>query len=277
MSDKIHGWASISFRPTHGTAKAVYFSSMLPQDKRLKEVFWVSTLISKLPAFENDVLSVRPNEDDSDGNHDVIIELNSGHTVGVQVTEMTYELRRKRENIRNKYLIAILSEIKSRGIYSTQKILFQLYFKTADIDELTLQKPEVLIDILVNEKLSDTPVIKDAGKFRYLIERVENGEFCIPHYNNIGVNVDFDSLPRSFETYAKAINYLSHKKAKSKSPWLLIWSVDFWQDKHWLGDALIDHMKMSLTNTSFEKIFFIESLDGDGPFQANLTLHTIKE
>jgi len=277
MSDKVHGWASISLRPTHGTAQPVYFSSVLPQNKSMKEVFWVSTLTSKLSSLEKDVLSVRPNEDDSNGNHDVIIDLRSGGHVGVQVTELTYELRRKRESIRNKYIKDILCEIERRGIYSTQKILFQLFFKTVDIEELILQKPDVLIDVLEKEKPSDTPVIKDAGKFRFLLQRVESGDFCIPHHNNIGVNVDFDELPRSFETYAKSIDYLSKRKAKSKSPWLLIWSLDFWQDKHWLGDALIAHMKTSLHNTSFEKIYFMESLDGDGFFQANLAIHTIKE
>lgn len=83
--------ARITLTPTHGTAEVVMVPTALPKRKAEQEVFWVSALIEKL-GLVGDVRDVLTNPDDSHGGHDVVIHLREGGIIGVQVTELTYEL-----------------------------------------------------------------------------------------------------------------------------------------------------------------------------------------
>jgi hypothetical protein len=277
MSDDKRKWASIAIRPTYGTARLIRTPVVLPQDKGVKEVFWVEALTTKLPTLSALPLEIRLNDDDSHGNHDVLIKIQGDCTIGVQVTELTSELRRKREAIRASYLQKFIDLLKKNNVKSEEKILVKLLFTSSNPEELNLEKPECIIKAIENKELTDSPRVVDNSKYRVLIEKIGEKDFYVPNTNNIGIEVDFDQVPRSLETYQKAINYIAEKKSKSKSPWLLVWSLDFWMDKHTFGEDAIDHMRSVFADSNFEKIYFIESLNGVGPFEANLTLYIIKE
>ena len=268
---------NISVRPTHGTVKMFTVPSVLPQDRREQEVFWVKTLISKLPSFSGISLNICSNKDDSHGNHDVIIKMFDNSEIGVQVTELTSELRRRREANREKYLRKVLELLHKKGVSSEEKVLVQLLFDSSDPEELALEKPERIVSLIECGGLINLPKTIDSGRFYVHLENIGENCFYTPNINNIGIDVDFDQVPRSLETYQKAINYLSEKKANSISPWLLIWSFDFYRDKYSFGEKVLEDIKTSFAKSSFDKIYFIESMNGSGFFDANLELHVIKE
>lgn len=270
-------WASVSIRPTHGTARLINHSSVLPQDKRDKEVFWVRALVEKLPELSCMAPKIRPNEDDSHGNHDVIIEMQNDCSIGVQVTELTSELRRKREAIRVSYLKEVVDLLVMRNITSEEKVLVKLLFNSPDPEELNLEKPERIVQVIEKEDSIYAPRIIESGRHRILFEKVGENDFYVPNANNIGIDVDFDQVPRSLRTYRKAIKYLFDKKSRSISPWLLVWSLDFWKDKHNFGKSVLENMRSVFSNAGFDKIYFLESLDGNGLFETNIELHIIKE
>ncbi len=277
MHDEKEKWASVSIRPTHGTARLNNHSSVLPQDKREKEVFWVRALAAKLPELSCMVPKIRPNEDDSHGNHDVIIEMQNDCSIGVQVTELTFELRRKREAIRASYLKKVVDLLVKKNVISEEKVLVKLLFNSPDPEELYLENPECIVQVIENEDSIYGPRIIESGRHRISFEKVGENDFYVPNANNIGIDVDFDQVPRSLETYRKAIKYLFEKKSRSISPWLLVWSLDFWRDKHTFGKSVLENMRSVFANSSFDKIYFLESLDGNGFFEANIERHIIKE
>ena len=277
MHDEKKKWASVSMRPTHGTARLIRISSVLPKDKREKEVFWVQALMVKLPALSSVPPTIQPNEDDSHGNHDVIIEMQDHCTIGVQVTELTSELRRKREAIRASYLEKVIGLLEKNNVTSEEKALVKLFCNSPDPEELNLEKPERIVQVIEKEILRDLPKNIDGERHRISLQRVGENDFYVPNVNNIGIDVDFDQIPRSLETYQKAIKCLAEKKSKSISPWLLVWSLDFGRDKHTFGKRVLEYMRSAFANADFDKVYFIESLDGDGLFEANLELHIIRE
>ena len=57
-----------------------------------REVFWVNELVSAIDEFDPNNTKVLSNTDDSNGGHDALICLGDGTIVGVQVTELTYDL-----------------------------------------------------------------------------------------------------------------------------------------------------------------------------------------
>ena len=255
----------------------VAFPSMLPADKRLQEVFWVRALTTKLEEYAGHTININSNEDDSAGNHDVILEIDD-QVFGIQVTELTYELMKKRANIRQHYIEKLLAVLQERQVVSQTKVAISIMFSSAESQKLDLIQPDQMIETVLRN-------IQDVTERKILpfeygniwIEPVIEGKLCIPRYGNIGIDVNFDQLPRSLDTYTSAVKYLAKKKINSKSPWLLIWSLEFWHDKHWLGNEVIEYMKKTFRNTGFERVYFLETLDGDGMFQANLVLNRIKE
>ncbi len=108
------------------------------------------------------------------------------------------------------------------------------------------------------------------------ISAINNADFCVPHTNNIGVNISFDELPRTFKMYCEAIDCIISKKCKSLSPVLVIWSTSLGRDKHWVMNDLVSYMIKQFENTNFSDVYLIESVDGDGWFQANLCISIIK-
>jgi hypothetical protein len=275
MCDEKERRASVSIRPTHGSAHVRRLASVLPGDKSDKEVFWVQTLVDKLPEFSAQDVGVRPNADDSHGNHDVMIDISDDCSIGVQVTELTSEFRRRREAIRD-YIKRVISLLHEQEIGSERKVLVKLLYASSDPEEFELDKPQHLVQMIKDQQVIGSFRITDEGSHRVLFEAVGESDFYVPNVNNIGIDVDIDLTPRSWATYSKAVEYLAQKKSNSRSPWLLIWSVSFWQDRHWLGDKLIAFMRAVFLDACFERVYFVESMDGEGPFEVNLRVHTIK-
>jgi len=284
MCDTKKTMASISIRPTHGTARLIHLSYAVPQEKSDKERFWVKALVDSLPSISKDVIEIISTDDDSHGKPDVIVKMRDETIIGIQVTELTSELRREREAIRSSYLSKVLALLKEEGICCKQKILIKLLFsdpesklKTPSLNHVIRAIQQVNIDDIQKAQVGDRPVIIEIENCRLFFDRVDESDFYVPHVNNIGVDVDFDLIPRTLYGYQQAVYKLHQKKLNSKSPWLLIWSVDFLRDKHWLGDQLIDYMKTVFQETSFSHVYFAESENSVMGFDANLNIHNIKE
>jgi len=276
MTTDKRNFASISGRITHGTARQVTFNSLIPLEKSEKELFWTKILLQNL-INKLDLLEIIANTDDSNGNHDVILSLINKTIIGVQVTEFTYELERSRKYIQDTYLKRIIQEISNRGCKATKKTLFCITFPYVDSRKPASEKPRKVVDSI--EKLLNDSPDRRIYKFDYgniFFNEIQVGDFYVPNINNIGVDVNFDNLPRNLDIYLDCVDSIFVKKSNSLSDWLLIWSIDFWKDKHWLGNEIIEHMKDQFAASNFKKVFFMETCDGEGIFQANLKLHVIK-
>jgi hypothetical protein len=278
MADDKGQWASISGRPTHGTATPVSFSAVVPLGKSEKEVFWVRELVRRLPGFPHGKTVVRANEDDSAGNHDVVIETNAQLVLGVQVTELTYELWRKRSIQRDRYLQKIVYELQRIGALAPARFVANVHFSTTNPRELELVPAEEIATLVASEANGlSTRKIVETRFGRVLFSPAGEADIYVPCHGNIGVNVDIDELPRSLEMYTTAIDCLVEKKMQSKSPWLVIWSVAFYRDKHFLGNEVINYMKRAFQGAPFSRVYLIESMDGEGFFEANITVYAVKE
>jgi hypothetical protein len=268
--------ASISANFIHGTAERVSFESVVPADKSEKEVFWTTILVNNITSrFE--YKKIESNPDDSCGNHDVIITMNHGSIIGVQVTELTYEFERARKHIKSDYINKIIQEIKHTDLESIEKVVFSFNFPHTETKKPNSEKPKMVVDAI--RKLIANKIEEKIHQFEFgnvVCHLVKEGDFFIPNVNNIGIDVNFDILPHTLDMYSECIDAIVSKKSNSLSSWLLIWSLEFWKDRHWLGNELIDYMKSQFKESKFEKVFFIESMDGDGFFQANLKIDVIK-
>lgn len=272
-------WASISFRPTHGTATPIRMVSVLPKDKTEKEVFWVVQLAKNLKEIRDDIAEILPSVDDSHGGDDVIIKLVNGSKIGVQVTELTHELRKKRESIRGRYIANVLKRIQDSNISSSRDVVVKVIFKNnANIrvpDAATMAK--TISDLM---KTKSRQVEIDGNCTVVVIDVDQGSGICCSHINGIGFELDIDLLPRSISTYCAAIRAISSKKSKTRSQWLLVWSLEFWRDKHWLGNEIIDCMRSEFQKVPSVRKFFVESIDGGpantaSPFAVNLSIHEI--
>jgi len=268
--------SSISARFTHGTAKKVLFQSVIPSDKAEKEVFWTTELMNKLKN-NYEIKRIVSNDDDSHGNHDVLIIKNDESIIGVQVTELTYELERARKNIKETYIKKLLELVKVRDIKSQDKIIFNISFPYSETRKPALEKPKMIVDTidgLIKEGIKEKAYQFDFGTI--FCQKITKGEIYIRNINNIGVDVNFDDLPRSLELYLDCIDAIISKKSKSLSSWLVIWSKEFWRDRQWLEKEVIDYLKSQFRESKFEKVFFIESMDRKEFFHPNLKLDEIK-
>ena len=242
--------------------------SVLPIKKAQRELFWVKELLKHLPLQEQlyDIIS---NQDDSNGNHDVlIINKDDGSKVGVQVTELISSTRKRVELIRTRYIQKILKILKKQKIRTHREVVITLCFDTHaqekyDPTQITLAIEKILA-LLRGEKVCDASIkeIEDQEKLR------------LPHANNIALNFHFQQSLRTQENYLNTLKHLMSKKQNSKSPWLLIWSMDFWQDRNTFGDLIVDEMKKLFQESFFEKVYFIESTEFD--FDRNIKLYQVK-
>lgn len=277
MTDELRSWASISGHITHGTATAMVLPSVIPDDRREKEVFWVSTLVACLPELQSLNPSVVSCQDDSNGNHDVIVNPADGKAIGIQVTELTYELERARRAQNERFVSEVLACFRKRGISSERRLLVSCAVPFVAGRRYIVPRPEALADACVAFLQGATEKAHiELERVRVLFEWVDKGELYVPSVSGIGINCNLDALPRTLEMYCDAISCVREKKADSNSPWLLVWSQSFWRDKHWLGKATLQHMQRSFAASSFKRVFFVESMDGPGYFEANLEVHAIK-
>lgn len=270
-------WASISGRITHGTATPVLRASVIPTDKRAKEVFWASALVVRLPDLQPFNPSVESCLDDSHGNHDVIVKLDNGETIGIQVTELTYELQRARNAQNENFVSNVLACFEKRGLSTERRLLVSCFVPFIESGRYIVPKPEVLADAtasFISSALENELIELDCMRVQF--EWIDEGMIYVPSVAGIGIHCDLDALPRTVEMYRDAISSLSEKKADSNSPWLLIWSQSYNQDKHWLGKQTLHHMQNTFANSPFKKVYFLESMDGPG-FETNLEVHSIKE
>lgn len=278
MTDGKPQWASISVRPTHGTATLSSFPSVIPPGKSDKEVFWVRELMRRLPNFAHVQINVRTNEDDSCGNHDVIVETGAQSSWGVQVTELTYELWRMRSNQRGRYLRQIIAELQRIGATAPVRVVAKVCFSAPNPKELKrVPAGEIAAFIASCASGLSTDQLIDTRFGHVMFSRVGTADIYTPSHGNIGVDDDIDLLPRSLEMYKTAVAYLIEKKQRSRSPWLVVWSAAFHRDKHFLGTDVLDYMKSAFSTTPFSHVYFIESIDGEGFFEANIGVHAIKE
>jgi hypothetical protein len=267
----------MSARITHGTATPVEIPFIIPEKKQDKEVFWTNTLVSRLPELQAFNPSVAPCADDSHGNHDVIVSLNNGDTIGVQVTELTYELERARRAQAERFVAEAIACFTKRGLSSERRMLVHCFVPFISANRYVVPKIDLLADATETFiRGSQEHSVITVENTKVLFEWISEGELYVPSVAGIGIACDLDSLPRTLEMYCDAISCLRDKKAGSNSPWLLMWSTSFLRDKHWLGDKTIEHMKATFSSSPFERVYFVESIDGAGYFEANLVVHAIK-
>ena len=277
MTDEASRWASISGRITHGTATPVSLPSVIPDDKRAREVFWASALVARLPELQSLNPSVVSCQDDSNRNHDVIVNLADGNSIGIQVTELTYELERARRTQSERFVSEVLTCFRKRDLSSERQLLVSCAVPFVAGRRYIVPKPEALADACVGFLQGTTErALIELERVQVFFEWVDKGEFYVPSVSGIGVDCNLDALPRTLEMYCDAISCLGDKKADSNSPWLLVWSQSYWRDKHWLGEQALQHMQESFAASSFKRVFFVESMDGPGYFEANLKVHEIK-
>jgi len=277
MTDPSPRSASISARSTHGTAAQVAIPSVVPEGKQEKEVFWASALISRLPDLQTFNPSVASCPDDSHGKHDVIVNLDNGESIGIQVTELTYELARARQKQTEKFVTEALAYLTKCGLSSARRLLVSCFVPFSAGNRYVVPKVELLanaIESFLRGSHENMSVTVEQTKVHF--QWVDEGNFYVPSIAGIGVACNLDALPRSLEMYCDAITCLRDKKANSNSPWLLVWSKSFIWDKHWLGNETLEHMRKTFSSSSFERVFFVESMDGSGFFEANCVAHAIK-
>jgi len=277
MSDESTARASITLRPTHGTATPHTFPSIIPIDKRDCESFWVRALLSKLDDFNESEFIIQIPSDDSHGKHDIVIHSENDETIGIQVTELTYELERERNSHRNNFVNSVLKSIHSASIVSTAKIAITCHIPCTSSRQFHLPPMKKLIETIqigINQASPSCSMVVEESTLHFT--QVDIGNFHMPFTGNIGFDCSIDQLPRTLQMYLDAATCIRDKKTNSISKWLLIWSKSFWRDRHWVENETIQHMSNIFNNSNFEKVFFIESMDGPGFFQANLHNHFIK-
>ena len=272
-------WASIGGKVIGGTAKPVHFPSVIPEEKSKKEVFWVSQLFKLIPEYSSHKIEIISNADDSDGNHDVIAKLINNENIGIQVTELTSELQKSRTALSKHHTRNIIKALVKVNAKSASTIAVSLSIKDIERKKPKFPKPNEIAEIIKEKSsigFSEKTVVENKDYFNLIYQPLKSGKLLIPSHKNIGVSVNYDALPRTLEMYENSVDYLVKKKSNSKSPWLVIWSSSLWQDSHWLGDELLVYMRRSFSDSQFKSVYFVESMDGEGFFQANLHWHQIK-
>jgi len=273
-------WASIGGKIIGGTAKPVHFPSVIPEEKTEKEVFWVSQLFNLIPEYSDQNIEIKSNKDDFEGNHDVLANIKSADTIGIQVTELTSELQKSRAALSKYYTRNIIEALQRVYANSSMDIAVSISIKGIERKKPKFPKSDEIAEIIKEKSLkgfSEKPELVNKGNYNLIFQPLSSGKLFIPSHKKIGISV-CDDLPRTLEMYENAVDYLVKKKSNSKSPWLVVWSSSFGQDSHWLGNELLAYMKQSFSKSQFENVYFIfiESMDGEGFFQANVHWHQIK-
>lgn len=263
---------------THGTAKQVLIPSVIPQKKDEKEKFWIEQLIPKLDNYYEIVKEIKSNDDDANGQDDVIITLNDKQQIGMQLTEFTFELERARKGIKNTYITNILKLIQQQGLSFAKKVIFSIKVPYSNAKKPELEKPEKIVkdieDLIITNQVLPSRFLQNGKMIINVLNDYET--IFVPSINNIGISVDFDNIPTGLEMYKECTDLILNKKSSSKSKWLVIWSLDFWRDSHWLKDEVIDYMSKQFSTSIFDEIYFMESMDGENIFQVNLHIYKIK-
>jgi hypothetical protein len=172
----------------------------------------------------------------------------------------------------------VLGAIAAARLSSPVSVVASLFVNAEPVERLDFPPEELaaLIERQISTGEDYQTIPTRAG--RLIFQRIPEGsQIYIPQTGNIGFYVNFDQIPFTAETYFQAISLMAGKKSRTRSQWLLIWSLGFWKDKHWLENHVIAKLKEAFVDSPCEKIFFAESLPNEGAFQVNLSVHTIKE
>ena len=261
-----------------GTADINESESALPGEKKSDEVFWVTQIIPHIEEFRGKKVSVHSNKDDSHGQHDVIIHVNSSE-IGIQVTELTIQSIASLSNQRIRILRNLLNFFHQNKLPCEKKFIIKFFISRLPNGKFIPIKPEKIFNDLKNAidniNNKDRTLIFEFGKV--LIKPINNEEkIFTPSVENIGIDVDFGPIEVNEQIYKAAINDILFKKSKSKSPWLIIWSTEFYIYKDLIGDGIIDYMRLIFSSSQFEQVFFMESIDIEEMFIVNLSVVKIK-
>lgn len=272
-------WVSVRGVPTHGTAEQVHLTPFVPRDKREREAFWVYHLAKRLTDFQAGGAMLEIPQDDSNGGDDVVICTGDGRRIGVQVVEMTSELLRARDAPWQRFTAELLAHLaRSRefappGRY--QVSVFARSFRAARLREPMPSNVAAAVREALAQSDDPAPVVGDG--FTIHVSPLRPGDtFYVPNNGVFGIGQTHLSIERSIRGYTEAVEALVEKKAKSRSPWLLIWSTAFLEDAHWLGNDVLAAMKARFAASQFDRVYFLFSHDARGHFEANLQIHQVK-
>lgn len=275
MKEKTKNISRLTARPISGTARPVKIKKILPSGKVERECFLTQKICEKLDEFNTKEYSVYTNKDDSHGNHDTIIRLsNPDGIIGVQLTELTFEIERARQAVRKKYLEKILIELNHNKTFSKKNKFVKIQLPHSDSIKPNFVKPKIISKAI--SEIIDTSNSFEHKDFNLRIFEMDSADFYLPNINNIAIDVNFDLIPISFDLYKSYVDAIIQKKDSAKSDWLLIWSTQFWKDKHWAYEDLELYMKDKFKETKFKKVYFLESIDMLNMFDTNMTIRRIK-
>ncbi len=269
-------WASIGGRITHGTGTPFVVPSVLPQSKEDKETFWVRAVVEKLPEFTGLTPRIRSSPNDANGGPDVLIAVPDGD-IGVQVTELTDERSRLRQVQTPSYVQKVLEVLSVRGVRSVRRLAVVCHLQ--DDGQRTYEPPPAeavaaAVEQFLGEAL-DCPRVVPLGRATLLFTWADEGRFYIPSVGNIGFDTSVSELSRSPSVYRALVDEIVRKKSNALAPWLVIWSLSFWRDRHFCEDSLVEYMRRRFRDARFERVFFVDSMDGAGFFETNLRLRSI--
>jgi hypothetical protein len=269
-------WTSIGGRFTHGTATPFVVKSVLPAGKEAKETFWVRAVVSNLPEFADLSPQIRNSPSDANGGPDVLISLPDSE-IGVQVTELTCQRSRMRQAQMPEYVAKVLQAFEARGVNSRRKLT--VLCTVQDFGERTYTLPRAdHVAAVVERFLSSTqdcPGLVAIEGAQLLFTWVDDGHFYVPSVGNIGFDTNVSELSRSPSAYRVLVDDIVTKKGSALAPWLVIWSLSFWRDRHFCETPIVEYMRSRFTNSPFERVFFINSMDGEGFFEKNVRLRSI--
>lgn len=156
--------------------------------------------------------NIRSNEDDSHGMHDVVIETPESCSIGVQVTALTSELRRKREAMRATYLKKVIDLLVVDNVFSEEKLMVKLYFNSADPEELKFEKPERIVKAIKSKLSTCSQNYIERGTYKISFKKIGTSIFLSQMSTILGLTlilINFQALRRFIE---KRLNILSARR-----------------------------------------------------------------
>ncbi|MEG3619754.1 hypothetical protein V5T82_14910 [Magnetovibrio sp. PR-2] len=277
VGKKDGGWAAVSAVITHGTAKQVLRPRVVPTGKQEKEIFWAEQLLKKL-CPEKTSYEIRVNDDDSHGQSDAIVRIRD-HEIGIQVTELTSQNVKRLQAIKAGFISGVYCYLQKNDLKADTPTLLNCHFNLSqsEFSIFTPGKADTFVEGVLKQALNDDLSFNEIGPVKLSKVGIGSAPSYVGAVNNISVSVDFDNLPISEELDRELIDGIVEKKASSKSEVLLVWSVEFWRRKKTWDEAILEYMKERFKTTDFEYVYFIESMDIDGPFEVNLHASQLSE
>lgn len=283
-----------------GTARPVFFKTVLPVNKQAKEVFIVEQF-SRIQTISGARLTnIRPNVDDSVGKADVLA-ITNGNEIGIQLTELKIAHRAASDDRAKRMIESLLSTILA-GIKPDHRIMVDIKSPldyTNQSIKLVGKRLETLGKIIAegirNSSFSPSPADyfkKDKSglkpnpldipeKLKDTIGRIEifkisdGHNIMCPGRENVFINFNFDIVVSSDELDEQLVLRILTKKANSLADTLLIWvcDQDFWGQEKRIWQLFLKHSK----ETAFDNSYLFFFINAEKMFDANMKIFTIKE